>query len=108
MLCQELVHNYNRHLDKKRRCAIKVDLMKAYDSINWNFLLYVLRGLGFPEKMVRWIEVCFTTPRFSLAINGESCGFFLEFKRFEARGSLVPISFCYCYGGPFKNLIKNG
>lgn len=36
LLMQELVRGY--HLDKgKSRCVIKVDIMKAYDSVNWVF-----------------------------------------------------------------------
>lgn len=41
------------------RCALKVDLQKA--TVRWDFLLTVLRIVGFPETIVRWIEECIRT-----------------------------------------------
>ncbi|XP_022859016.1 uncharacterized protein LOC111379814 [Olea europaea var. sylvestris] len=58
------------------RCALKIDLMKAYDFVRWDFLFAVLRVIGFPERVVRWIIECVTTTRFSIFINGELHGFF--------------------------------
>ncbi|KAL0448664.1 UNVERIFIED_CONTAM: Retrovirus-related Pol polyprotein from type-2 retrotransposable element R2DM [Sesamum latifolium] len=66
---------YNqRHLPK--RCALKVDLRKAYDTVEWDFLLEVLRLFGFPSRFIGWIEECVTTPSYSVCINGEAHGFF--------------------------------
>jgi hypothetical protein len=55
------------------KCVLKVDLMKAYDSVSmrWDFVLAVLRTVGVPVVMVWWIEECITTPRFSICINSE-------------------------------------
>ncbi|KAL0386416.1 UNVERIFIED_CONTAM: hypothetical protein Slati_4546200 [Sesamum latifolium] len=51
MLAQELFMGYNqRHLPK--RCALKVDLRKAYDTVEWDFLLEVLRLFGFPSRFI--------------------------------------------------------
>jgi hypothetical protein len=60
------------------RCALKVDLMKAFDTVRWDFLLTVLRIVGFPETLVRWIEECITTPKFSISLNGNSMATLLE------------------------------
>lgn len=35
--------------------AIKVDLMKAYDSIMWEFVWDVLKLGDFPDKFIHWI-----------------------------------------------------
>lgn len=75
LLAQELFRNYHR--DKgSPRCAIKVDLMKAYDTVRWDFINNVLQIVGFPDTMVRWIMECVTTPWFSVNINGELNGYF--------------------------------
>ena len=38
------------------RVLCKLDLEKAYDHINWNFLLIVMQKMGFEEKWAGWIS----------------------------------------------------
>jgi hypothetical protein len=51
LLAQELVHNYHKEAGKPR-CTIKVDIMKAYDSVNWDFILHCLECFGAPASFV--------------------------------------------------------
>ncbi|KAL0373437.1 UNVERIFIED_CONTAM: hypothetical protein Sradi_3259400 [Sesamum radiatum] len=59
-----------------KRCVLKVDLRKAYDTVEWDFLFAVLQMFRFPNTFIRWIEECVTTPMFSICINGNPHGFF--------------------------------
>ncbi|GJY87437.1 putative RNA-directed DNA polymerase, partial [Tanacetum coccineum] len=69
LLTQELMHNY--HLDRgPPRCAFKIEIQKAYDTVDWGFLKDVLVGFGFHSKMVAWIKECVSSTSFSLSING--------------------------------------
>jgi hypothetical protein len=54
----------------------KLDMEKAYDHVDWSFLLYLLRRCGFGEKWCLWIQHCISSVRFSVLINGVSSGFF--------------------------------
>ncbi|KAL0367484.1 UNVERIFIED_CONTAM: hypothetical protein Sradi_3638500 [Sesamum radiatum] len=75
LLAQELFSGYNQqHLPP--RCALKVDLRKAYDTVEWDFLMEVLRFFGFPSLFIAWIEECVTTPSFSVCLNSSPHGFF--------------------------------
>ncbi|GJS29411.1 hypothetical protein Tco_0490031 [Tanacetum coccineum] len=75
LLTQELMHNY--HLDRGvPRCAFKVDIQKAYDTVDWNFLRAVLIGFGFHHRMIGWIMECVTSTSFSISINGCLHGYF--------------------------------
>ena len=75
LLTQELMKNY--HLDSgPPRCALKIDLKKAYDSIRWGCILDILSAMGTPATLLRCIKACITTPKFSICVNGELAGFF--------------------------------
>lgn len=50
---------------------IKIDMQKAYDSIEWVFLEQFLNALNFLEIFVRWIMVCESTVSYSIVINGQ-------------------------------------
>ena len=75
LLAHKLVKGYHRNKGLGR-CAIKVDLRKAYDSTNWNFILMCLLAVGCPPKFVNWVRICITSPRYSIAFNGSLVGYF--------------------------------
>jgi hypothetical protein len=54
----------------------KLDMEKACDHINWEFLLYLLRRCGFGEKWCSWIAHCILLVWFFVLINGLPAGFF--------------------------------
>ncbi|GJZ85566.1 RNA-directed DNA polymerase, eukaryota, reverse transcriptase zinc-binding domain protein [Tanacetum coccineum] len=59
-----------------RNCAFKVDIQKAYDTVNWKFLEFCLKEFGFHPVMIHWIMTCLTSASFSVCVNGETHGFF--------------------------------
>lgn len=88
LLAQELVRNYHK-ADGKPRCAIKVDIKKAFDSARWDFVLSILEVIGFPIIFIQWIKECITTPIFFVKINGVSEGYFAA-KRGVRQGDPLP------------------
>jgi hypothetical protein len=54
---------------------MKLDMEKAFDRIEWTFLLAVLEKLGFNPVWISWIRTCISTHTFSILLNGSPFGF---------------------------------
>ncbi|MCI07449.1 LINE-1 reverse transcriptase like, partial [Trifolium medium] len=55
----------------KKECLIfKVDFEKAYDSVSWSFLDYMLQRVGFGEKWRRWMKACVCNGKLAVLVNG--------------------------------------
>ena len=76
----------------------KLDIQKAYNHVNWNFLLAVLDKMGFGHKWIWWINWCISTPKFSILINGNPTGFFHN-PRGLRQGYPISLFICFNYGG---------
>ena len=71
----------------------KLDLEKAYDHVNWDFLIYLLRRCGFSEKWRKWIYFCVSSIRFSILVDGSSCGFFPSSRGIRQGDPFSPMLF---------------
>ena len=61
LITQDLMLNYHRDIGPPR-CALKVDIMKAYDTVSWDFILSILSCMGTPTHLLKCIMACITTP----------------------------------------------
>lgn len=105
LLASELVKSY--HKDSViERCAVKIDVSKAFDFVQWSFLLSVLTALNFPERFIVWIKKCIEMASFSIQINGELAGYFNSKRGLRQGCSLSPYMFVICMQVLSKNLDK--
>ena len=74
LIANEVIDSMTRRKEKGILC--KLDIEKAYDKLNWKFLLTVLNEMGFGSKWIGWIQWCIFTASFSVIINGSPVGFF--------------------------------
>lgn len=62
--------------NKKDVLVCKLDMKKAYDYVNWNFVDYTLYRIGFGLKWKKLMKTCMTSTSFAVLINGGPSNFF--------------------------------
>ena len=92
LLATELVKDYHKETISSR-CAIKIDISKAFDSVQWPFLLNVLSEMNFPPPFIHWISLCISTASFSVQVNGKLSGYFQSKRGLRQGCSLSPYLF---------------
>ncbi|KAL6525382.1 hypothetical protein OROHE_015689 [Orobanche hederae] len=55
---------------KSKRVIFKIDFAKAYDSIEWEFLLTLMERMNFPGKWRKWVRECISTASANVLVNG--------------------------------------
>ena len=91
LIANEVIDSMQKRKESGILC--KLDIEKAYDQINWNFILKVLKKMGFGDKWVSWIEWCISTATFSVMINGSPAGFFGSSRGLRQGDPLSPYLF---------------
>jgi hypothetical protein len=71
---QEALHNIK--VKNIKALVLKLDLIKAYDRVDWGFLRLVLLQVGLSLEATDWIMGCVTSANFAVLINGKPTNFF--------------------------------
>jgi hypothetical protein len=72
----ETLHTMHARMKGKQgfMMAIKLDMSKAYDRVEWGFLEAVLEKLGFDRRWINLIMMCVTTMHYTILVNGKPSG----------------------------------
>ena len=87
------------NLQKSGYMAVKLDMSKAYDRVEWIFLEKVMRKLGFNERWINLMMVCAKTVSYSVLVNGEPKGLIRPTRGIRQGDPISPFLFPLCTEG---------
>jgi hypothetical protein len=70
-----------------------VDLMKAYNSVSWGFILHYLHYFRAPARFVFWVKECITSLSYSISLTGSLVGYFQGKKGLRQGDPMSPYLF---------------
>lgn len=105
LIAHELMHSLHTKKLKTKFMAFKLDISKAFDKVEWNFIVQIMRRMGFCNTWCQWIHKCLSTVSYSILINGEPTDIIRPQRGIRQGDPLSPYLYILCTEG-LSQLIK--
>jgi hypothetical protein len=97
----ETMHSMQTRMwSKTGYIGLKLDMSKAYDRVEWEFLEATMRRLGFDEKWVNLVMTCVQTVTYSVVVNGNPVGNIRSSRGIRQGDPISPYLFSHLCRGP--------
>lgn len=106
IVTHELLHSLRTKKIKSPFMALKLDIAKAFDKVEWTYIEAMLRCLGFSDQWCSWVMKCITSVSYSVLINGSPTRKIIPSRGLRQGDPLSPYLYLLCTEG-LSSLLTN-
>lgn len=106
LIAFECMHTIHHQHAKQPFFALKIDMMKAYDRVEWSYLHGCLCKLGFAPEWIQSVMRCVTNVRYAVRVNGELTDPVIPSRGIRQGDPISPYLFLLCTEGLSSLLLQ--